>query len=302
MEWITSLRRAVDYMEAHLLENISVADVAEEVHISAFYLQKGFKFMTGYSVSEYVRYRRLYLAALDALTGQEKVIDIAYKYGYDTPESFTKAFSRFHGVSPSQIRKDASRIQTFLPLKINVSIGGGNAMDFVVEKVENFQVIGFEREIPLESSYEDAPRFWDDFKEKYGHLLEGKRKGRKPEGEVETAICNYRIGEYGICIDDEEKAKEGVFRYMIAGAYHGGTVPEGMSVFTFPDMEWAIFRCCGKMPVALQDVNTKIYKEWLPGNPDYERAMGADVEWYENGDVNAADYRSEIWIPVKRKR
>lgn len=182
MEWITTLRQAVNYMEVHLLEDINAADVAGEVHISPFYLQKGFKIMTDYSISEYIRCRRLYLAAL------------------------------------------------------------------------------------------------------------------------EQAICDYNIVEYGVCIDDLKENQEGKFRYMIAGVYYaGGDVPEGMRVYTFPDMEWAKFRCCGKMPVALQDVNTKIYKEWLPGNPDYEMAMGANIEWYDKGDLNAVDYRSEIWIPVKRK-
>lgn len=299
MEWITCLRQAVDYMEQHILEDISVSDVAKKLYISPFYLQKGFKIMTGYSISEYIRYRRLYLAALDILTGRYKVIDIAYQYGYDTPESFTKAFSRFHGVSPSQVRKDTGKIRTFLPLKISVSIQGGNDMDYVVEKMSNFQLIGLKREFSFGASYEELPKYWDEFKEKYGSVLFGKKE---PEGELEKAICDYQIGEFGVCVDDLGDEKEGKFSYMIAGAYHGGTVPEGMSIHTFPDMEWAKFRCYGKMPVALQAINTKIYKEWLPGNPDYEIALGTNIEWYDKGDVNAEDYRSEIWIPVKRKQ
>lgn len=299
MEWITTLRQAVNYMEAHLLEDINAADVAGEVHISPFYLQKGFKLMTGYSISEYIRCRRLYLAALDVLTGREKIIEIAYRYSYDTPESFTKAFARFHGISPVQVRKNASAIRTFLPLKIMVTIQGGNEMDYVVEKKNNFQVIGLEREFPFDNSYETLPKYWDEFRARYGDVLFRKKK---PQGALEQAICDYNIGEYGVCIDDLKENQEGKFRYMIAGAYYaGGDVPEGMRVYTFPDMEWAKFRCCGKMPVALQDVNTKIYKEWLPGNPDYEMAIGANIEWYDKGDLNAVDYRSEIWIPVKRK-
>jgi len=300
MEWITTLRQAVHYMETHLLEDISAADIAGEAYISPFYLQKGFKIMTGYSLSEYMRCRRLYLAALDVLTGREKIIEIAYRYGYDTPESFTKAFTRFHGISPVQVRKDASAIRTFLPLKISVTIQGGNKMDYVVEKKCNFQVIGLEREFPFDDSYGTLPKYWDEFKERYGDVL---FRRKRPQGELEQAICDYNIGEYGVCIDDLKENQEGKFRYMIAGPYYtGGKVPAGMSVYAFPDMEWARFRCCGRMPVALQDVNTKIYKEWLPGNPDYEMAMGADIEWYDTGDVNAADYRSEIWIPVREKR
>ncbi len=299
MEWVTALRQAVNYMEAHLMEDVNAADIAEEVHISSFYLQKGFKLVTGYSIGEYMRCRRLYLAALDVLTGRGKVIEIAYRYGYDTPESFTKAFTRFHGISPVQVRKNASAIRTFLPLKIIVTIQGGKEMDYVVEKKSSFQVIGLGREFPFDSSYEDLPKYWDEFKAKYGDVM---CRRRKPQGAFEQAICDYNIGEYGICIDDLKKNQEGKLCYMIAGAYYaGGDVPEGMSVYTFPDMEWAKFRCYGKMPVALQDVNTKIFKEWLHGNPDYEMAMGANIEWYEAGDVNAMDYRSEIWIPVRQK-
>lgn len=298
MEWITVLRQTIAYMEAHLLEEINAADVAEELHISPFYLQKGFKIMTGYSVGEYIRCRRLYLAALDILAGKEKVIETAYKYGYDTPESFTKAFTRFHGISPVQARKNASAIRTFLPLKISVVIQGGEEMDYVLEKVCNFRVVGLEHTVSYANSYEDLPKFWEEFQKKYDDVL---FRGKKPENGLEQAVCDYHIGEYGVCIDEQREEPEGKLRYMIAGAYFGGTVPEGMSVFAFPDMEWAKFRCCGRMPAALQDVNTKIYREWLPGNPDYEMAMAADIEWYDRGDMHAADYRSEVWLPVRRK-
>jgi AraC family transcriptional regulator len=110
---------------------------------------------------------------------------------------------------------------------------------------------------------------------------------------------NCNIGEFGISIDDEPDS--GKFRYMIAGKYDGGAVPEGLKLFTIPAALWAKFRCCGPMPGAFQTVNTKIFKEWLPGNPDYEVAMGINIEWYSMGDMVAPDYESEIWIPVKRK-
>ena len=295
MEWTESLRSAISYMEQHLLEDINADDVAEQVHMSSYYLQKGFGIMTGYSVGEYIRNRRLYLAALDVISGKEKVIDLAYKYGYETPESFTKAFSRFHGVSPAQLKKDVHKIKVFLPLKIIVEIRGGNDMDVTVEKMTGFKLIGFERVFETEDAYQKIPLFWDEFKEKYLGLL----YGRTPKNELEETICNCKVAEFGICIDD--LGEKGKFRYMIAGRYNGGQVPEGMSVYEFPDMEWAKFRCVGSMPGALQLVNTKIFEEWLPGNPDYEIAMYANIEWYSKGDMNSNDYESGIWLPVKRK-
>lgn len=294
MEWIKSLQRTINYIEAHLLENITSEDIAKEVYMSSFYLQKGFKIMTGYSIGEYVRYRRLYLAALDAISGTHKVIDLAYKYGYDTPESFTKAFRRFHGISPMQIRNHAEKIKTFLPLKIKISIQGGNDMDYVVERMNGFQIIGFEREFLFDSSYQEIPKFWNEFCEKYCSQEE-------PKDEIQQAICDCCIGEFGVCISDSEHEKKGKFRYLIAGTYKGGNIPKGMTVFTFPDMDWAKFNCIGSMPGALQSINTKIFQEWLPQNPDYEIAMGANIEWYSKGDTSASDYESAIWLPVKKK-
>jgi len=296
MEWTESLRNAIRYMEEHLLEDISAENVADQVHISSFYLQKGFKIMTGYSIGEYIRYRRLYLAALDVISDREKIIELAFKYGYETPESFTKAFSRFHGESPLQLRGDAGKIKTFLPLKISILIQGGNDMDYVVEKMKGFKVIGFEKEVLFDAGYQELPRFWEEYLKKYLKLIS---KSSEPENEEEQVICDCMVGEFGVCIDDI--GAEGKFRYMIAGTYQGGNVPKNMTVYEFPDMEWAKFRCVGPMPGALQSVNTRVFKEWLPGNPDYEIALGANIEWYQGGDNSAADYESSIWIPVNRK-
>ena len=291
MEWTTMLRKAIGYMEDHLLDEIGAGDVAEEVNISPFYLSKGFKVMTGYSIGEYVRCRRLYLAALDIIAGRDRIIDLSYKYGYDTPESFTKAFSRFHGMSPMQMKKTPSGIKTFLPLQITVSIKGGNKMDFVVEKMEALKVIGFERVFSYEEAQKEIPKFWDEFMENCQRGAYGK--------ETERILKEGVVGMYGICIDDMEDKEH--FRYMIAGNYLG-CVPEGMRVFEIPAMNWAKFACTGPMPGALQSLNNRIYEEWLPGNTDWEMAEGIAMEWYScRGDMQSSDYESAIWIPVKSK-
>lgn len=299
MEWITCLKQSIDYIEDHLLDNFSIEEVADRVHISPFYLQKGFKILTGYTITEYIKCRRLYMAALDVIAGNEKVIELAYKYGYDTPESFTKAFGRFHRVTPMQMRMrgNASKIKTFLPLKISVSIQGGNDMDFVVEKMSGFKVVGFEREFLYDTSYSEIPKFWCEFYGKYENLLMEKTA---PADAVEETICHCMVGEFGVCISDLNK--EGKFRYLIAGKYTGGDVPEGMVTYELPDTEWAKFRCIGPMPGALQAVNTKIFSEWLPGNSEYNLSLDANIEWYAKGDTSAPDYESAIWLPVERKK
>ena len=196
MEWITALKKAIDFMEANLCNDISADDVAKEVCISSFYLQKGFAIVTGFSLMEYIRNRRLYNAAQDILKNEEKIIEIAYKYCYETPESFTKAFTRFHGITPREVCKNPSAIKTFVPLKIKITIQGGFTMDnldFITETMEEFTVIGFEREFAFDQGYQLIPKYWDEITQISKPVL---FQGKKPETEIEKAICENHIGEF----------------------------------------------------------------------------------------------------------
>ena len=154
------------------------------------------------------------------------------------------------------------------------------------------KVIGYERSFSYETAYQEIPKFWNEFCNNY--------MNRKNNEQVQKIIKECMIGEFGICIEDNSKEKE--FLYIIARTYNGSSVPEEMKIFEIPALEWAKFKCTGPLPGALQAVNTKIFKEWLPGNPDYEIATGMNIEWYSNEDCSSSDYESEIWIPVKKKQ
>ena len=295
MDWLKSLSSAIEYMEAHLLEPVEPGDVARAVHMSPFYLQKGFQIITGYSLGEYMRNRRLYMAAMDLLAGEDKVIDIAYQYGYQTPESFTKAFTRFHGFSPSQVKKERMAVRPFLPLKLKISIQGGKDVDYTVEKKESFQLIGFKREIPMDQGYRLCPAFWEEVTQKHlGPLC----KGKAPETELERAITQCGIGMFAACI--EGAASPDTFSYLVAGRYDGRPVPDGLEVVEIPAATWAMFRAVGPMPGALQSLNTQIFQEWLPGNAHYELAFPINLEMYSEGE-SGPDYESFIWLPGKER-
>ena len=172
-------------MESDLLAIQGPEEVAEHAYISPMYLQKGFQIMTGFSLGEYMRSRKLYLAAMDFINTDQKVIDIAFKYGYETPESFTKAFTRFHDATPSDIRKKILAPKVFLPLKVSIVIQGGNDMDYTVEQKKGFKVIGFVRSFNDETSYAEIPKFWDEVKAKYCQNIFA---GKEPAGDIEKAI------------------------------------------------------------------------------------------------------------------
>lgn len=316
MDWLTSLKKAIDYMEEYLFQDIGAVEVADAVNFSPFHFQRCFKMITGYTIGEYLRNRRLYLAGLEVLgkkapgeetrckgvncgNGEGKVISLAYKYGYDTPESFTRAFTRFHGLSPMQLRAQPHRLKVFLPLIVEISVKGGNRMDFKIEKREAMKMIGFERTFSFENSYQEIPKFWNEFCERYCRKSLSQDVVYEPGEEgIRQTIAECAVGEYGVCVEDEADREH--FRYYIAGAYQGGEVPEEMKVFEIPASEWAKFKCTGAMPDTLQTINTRIFSEWLPGNQEFELAFRINIEWYSGGDTDSEDYESAIWIPVKR--
>ncbi len=294
MEWLWCIRKTIEWIEKNLTAEISVEEIAAQVYVSPFFLQKGFSVITGYSLAEYARNRKLYQAALDLKATDEKIIDLAFKYGYETPESFTRAFTRFHGSTPTQVRLGA-KVRTFLPLAIDINIHGGNQMKVKIKKMFPFKIIGFQREFNSMEEQEKIPKFWDEINEQFAEIYAGKA----PVTAQEKAVVDNCVGEYGVCLGEEK----GKTKYIIAGKYTGGEVPEGMTVCEIEGGDFAVFECIGPMPDAIQSVSMRIFKEWLPGNPDYQLARDVTIEWYDcvNGTVDDPDYRSAVWLPVKTK-
>ena len=141
MEWMAIIGNSIQYIEEHITEELTADRIARNAGVSSFYFQKGFAMLCGFTVTEYIRNRRLALAGNDIIATDEKIIDIAMKYGYDSPDSFTKAFTRFHGVTPSSARRDEVLLKSFAPLKIRISLEGGYLMDYKIVKKDAFTVI-----------------------------------------------------------------------------------------------------------------------------------------------------------------
>lgn len=276
---------ALGYIEEHLTDRMTPDDVARAVSVSPFYFQKCFAMLCGCSVGEYIRKRRLSLAGGELVSGDEKVIDIALKYGYDSPDSFTKAFVRFHGVTPSAVRSEEATLRSFAPLKIKFTLEGGYPMEYKIESKAGFTLLGKSKTFGYERAKSEIPEFWRE------HYKTGGGK--------------YVFGMYGVSIDANMTGE--TFEYLIADAYNpAAEIPEGYKTLDIPAFTWAVFPCRGAMPDSMQSVNEKIFSEWLPSCRDYEIAAGYCVEMYEdpakykNGTADEK-YYSEIWIPVKKK-
>ena len=278
MDWIKTINNAIAYMEDHLTEQITSNDIAQSVNISVFHFHRVFTLLTDMSPTEYLRNRRLSQAGAELVNGNEKVIDIALKYGYETPESFSKAFTRFHGVSPMQAKK-GSPIQFMSRYTVRITIEGGKVMEYKIEKWEAMDLLVHSKVFHAETSDTEIPKFWEEY---YGN-----EEYRKIPGYL------------GVCAEQKTKGDE--FLYGIGcNASDIEGVPEGFEVIHIPEYTWAVFKCVGPSPDAIQNMWERIYKEWLPV-ADYEIIPDYDIENYLPGDPSSQDYVSEICIPVKKK-
>lgn len=286
MEWTECISMAISYIEDNIIDDLTIHDIAKQAMVSPFYFQKGFAMLCGFTVSEYIKKRRLALAGSELVSTNGKIIDIALKFGYDSPDSFTKAFTRFHGATPTSVRKGDAMIKSFASLKIKLTLEGGYTVDYKIVEKDEFAVIGVSRVLGYENATTEVPKLWTEFFET------GKDK----------LICSM----YGINID-ETMGNGNEFEYMIADNYDPTKdIPEGCVTKIIPKHTWAVFACNGPMPQAIQSVNQKIFSEWLPGCKDYEIAAGYNIEMYNDPaeyPKGTADenYYSEVWIPVRRK-
>lgn len=276
MEWVKAINNAIAYMENHLTDAITLKDIAESVYISAFHFQRAFSIMTGITPTEYLRNRRLSQAGAEIANGNGRVIDIALKYGYDSPESFTKAFSRFHGFSPMQVRK-GSPVKFMNRYTLRITIEGGCIMEYKIEKWEAMDLLVHAKNFHAETSEKEIPKFWDEY---YAN-------------EAYRQIPGY----LGVCA--QKKTDGDMFLYGIGcKASDVENVPEGFQILHIPEYSWAVFHCVGPSPDAIQAMWDRIYKEWLPV-AEYELLSDYYIENYLPGNPTAPDYVSELCIPVR---
>ena len=271
-----SIRNALDYIEANLAGNLKLREIAKRAYLSPYYFQRVFSALCGIGVGEYIRHRRLTLAGEELATGEGKVIDVAAKYGYDSPDSFTRAFQRFHGMAPSAARKPGAALRTFGPVNIRTNRKGLCLMEYRIEEKAQFTVMGVSRKFSPETSYQKIPEYWTEMMSQPGFSL---------------------MGMYGICSD--EHVDEGEFDYWIADDYiPWKQIPAGCKTMVIPAATWAVFPCTLS---TLQDTNTLMWQQWLPGHPEYRLSGKYNLEVYGPFcEENPGQSPVELWLPVEK--
>ena len=291
MDWIQGIQSAIDYVEANITEEIDFEEVARKALSSSFHFQRVFGILCGFSLGDYIRMRRLSLAGEELSKGNAKIIDIALKYGYDTPESFSRAFTRFHGIAPSEAKR-GGKVKIFTPLSVKLTLTGGSKMDYRIEKRDAFKVVCKRKSVgkpQAANATPDITAMWQQFG---ADGTMGRLVACMPENPVMKGLL-------GICFSSELNAKQ--FPYGIGVEYDGRAVDNDLEVVTIPAHTYAVFTSKGKMPNAFIETYNRIVTEFFPQSTQYEYAEGVEFEVYPSMNTSDPDYRCEIWVAVNEK-
>ncbi|MEC3470396.1 AraC family transcriptional regulator [Bacillus tropicus] len=290
MDSLKNMNAAMRYIENNLTSEINFKEVAKLAYCSEYHFKRMFSFLAGISLSEYIRCRRLTLAAFELKNSDAKVIDVAIKYGYNSPDSFARAFQNLHGITPSEARNSNHSLKAYSPMTFQLSIQGGNEMNYRIEEKESFRIIGITKRVPIvfNGVNEEIASMWKCLNPDVIQTLKSL-SNMEPTGII-SASTNFSEGRM------EEKGE--LDHYI--GVATTKDCPEQFKQLEVAASTWAIFEAVGPFPDALQNVWGRIYSEWFPSS-NYELAEGPEILWNEQKDTSSPNFKSEIWIPVLRK-
>ncbi len=283
MEWIEGLNKAISYIEEHLTEEISYDELARIACCSVYHFQRMFAYMAGVPLSEYIRRRRMSLAAADLQSGEGKIIDIGMKYGYTSPTAFNRAFQSVHGMAPSMAKKGGSPMKAYPPISFKITVKGVEELNYRIEEKAAFRIVGVSHPLDkeIEKNFKTVPQMWQNAAmngtiEKLAPLMNDQ-----PMGVLGVSICN----------DKED------WRYFIAVS-SSADADNALDEYIIPACTWAVFSGTGT-GMSIQELEQRIVTEWLPTS-GFEYDNAPDIEVYLNPDPNDIQY--EVWVPVKPVR
>ena len=286
MNPLQNLNLALSYVEEHLDEELDLEEVARRAGCSSYHFTRTFSFLAGLPLSEYIRRRRMTLAAAELRGGRSRVVDVAVKYGYTSADAFSRAFAAVHGVTPSQSR--LAHLKAYPRMSFQLAIQGGEEMNYRMVSKGAFRIIGIHRRVRLiyEGINPEIAAMFASLDEATIATLKGL-SDTEPPGLIQATT------------EFAEDRGEGSSVDHYIGAASTRDVPPGLACLEVRACEWAVFDTEGPFPKTMQDVWARIFTEWFPSS-GYQHAGGPELVWSEHRDITSATFRNQIWIPVTR--
>lgn len=290
MDTLTSMNKALEYIEENLTDELDYSQISKIAFCSEYHFKRMFSFLAGISLAEYIRRRRLTLAAIELKNKNLRIIDIAVKYGYISADSFSRAFQNLHGILPSEARKEDAQIKAYPKMTFQLSIKGGNEMNYKIVEKQSFKIVGFKKRVSMVFKGINP-----EIADMASLLTPEIIKQLKSISNVEP------LGIISASTNFSEERMEGkgeLDHYIGVASISDDTA--SFDVLKVNSGSWAVFEAIGPFPETLQDVWGRIYSEWFPSS-GYETVIGPEILWNENPDTGNPKYKSQIWIPVRKK-
>lgn len=299
MNFLHDLENAIQYIEECLDGEIEIEKIAQKAACSSYHFQRMFSYVVGISLSEYIRRRRMTMAAFDLQQTDVKVIDLAIKYGYDSHSSFTRAFQSLHGITPTCARNDGVSIMTYPRLSFQFLVKGVNGMQFRLEKTSAYQIFGK----PIVHDWKETDiKKWGEYADLV--LEDGSHDATNiAAGFLGTAVKMIRNDAWDIeklhLLHAIHFYKDGVKYFMYGWEVPTNGVSDEFTVINIPNMSWAVFSTNERDRFAVIDLYNYAYTSWFPSS-GYEQIECPVIEKYIPKDSNDI-VLTELWIPVRKK-
>lgn len=286
---IDELQRLIDHIEAHLAEELRVGELARSLGTTEYHLRRMFSALAGMPVSEYIRRRRMTVAASDLLTGLP-VLDTAVRYGYGSTEAFGRAFRSVHGSSPAQIRRDGGPLRSQPKLRLRLTIEGNRAMDTRIIERRAFRLAGHSARVPLIHSGVNP-----HIQALIGSLPAEEHERLKSLSSGEPAGL-LQVSD-GVDPDSRE-GTELTYLHGVAVA-DSAEVPDDLDTIEVAAGSWAVFRTSGPYPGAVQEAFAATASDWFPSNP-WRLRPGPSLVAVLDRAPDFSTATTELWLPIER--
>lgn len=297
MNWIDGLQQALNYIEENITEELDIEEIAARSFSSPYHFQRVFSILCGYTLGEYIRNRRLTLAGIELMHGKIKVIDAALKYGYESPDSFAKAFQKFHGVIPSQAKSDSVKLKNFSPLSIKVSLEGGNFMNYKITKKPKLSFVGIQKHFDgaPEGRYDQAHDFCVNIKTRFAALaLEGMSENRNNLYHVITNISDEGFDFTLATITHKHMSVDTAMELDRNNFNMFSVIDIPSNTYVTVQTDKGIFALKEHM-----DLRQRLVSEWLP-NSGYELTNDPEIVLVHSDYEDCEKSYVELWLPIKK--